>query len=226
LRFAPGRASTNEACAWGLSRRRAIDHLILTHLILTLLALADKASVRKGKKTPDKFPRWPALAALAMLAGCAAREPRQYAPANAEPVAQAAPAAESGAGQESDFTGLWEGTSTSACLPLQPDASRCNAVQKITLQLFQEGSRLTGHYTCAPGNMVCRDSNTTGTIADGKVRASGVDWRVMLPDGSSCLFNGRPSQGNTAARKLTGSYFCMQGGGYIEKGRFQVERSY
>ncbi|HTJ10075.1 MAG TPA: hypothetical protein VL393_10365 [Candidatus Binataceae bacterium] len=97
---------------------------------------------------------------------------------------------------------------------------------KITLQIYQEGSRLTGHYTCAPGNMVCRNSNTTGTIADGKVREGNVGMRVMMPDGSSCLFNGRPSRGKPPAQKLIGSYFCMQGGGYIEQGRFQVERGY
>jgi len=166
-----------------------------------------------------------ALAALAMLAGCATGESQQYTPSSAEPVAQASPAAESGATGDSGFTGLWEGTSTATCMPLQPDITRCNAVQKITLQMFQQGSKLTGHYGCAFGNMVCRDSNTTGTIADGKVREGGVGMRVMMPDGSSCLFNGRPSQSN-GQNQLTGSYFCMQGGGYIEQGRFQVERNY
>jgi hypothetical protein len=38
---------------------------------------------------------------------------------------------------------------------------RCDAVMKITLEMSQQGSKLTGHYTCATGNMVCRDSNTT-----------------------------------------------------------------
>ena len=94
------------------------------------------------------------------------------------------------------------GTSTSTCLPMQPDASRCNAVMKITLQMYQEGSKLTGHYTCAPGNMVCRDSNTTGTIADGKVREGNVGMRVMMPDGSSCLFNGRPSREQPPAQQV------------------------
>ena len=110
-------------------------------------------------------------------------------------------------------------------MPLQPDAMRCNAVVNITLQMFQQGSALTGHYTCTTGTMVCRDSNSTGTIADGRVRAAGVDMRVMMPDGSSCLFNGR-SSADSSQNKLIGSYFCMQGGGYIEQGRFQVERSY
>ncbi len=144
-------------------------------------------------------------------------------------MAQSAPAAEAGAAEKPGFTGLWEGTSTAGCLPLQPEARRCNAVVKITLQMFQQGSELTGHYTCSTGTMVCRDSNSSGTIADGKVRTGGIGMRVMMPDGSSCLFNARLSQSNAqnqAQNQLTGSYFCMQGGGYIEEGRFQVQRSY
>ncbi|MFZ1119248.1 MAG: hypothetical protein WAN81_03375 [Candidatus Binataceae bacterium] len=164
------------------------------------------------------------MAALAMLCGCASGEPPQYAPASAEPAAQAASGVESGAAQEQGYTGLWEGTSISSCMPLSPEARRCNAVVKITLQMFQQGSAVTGHYTCATGTMVCRDSNSSGTIADGKVREGNVGMRVMMPDGSSCLFNGRPSQDKQ--NKLTGTYFCMQGGGYIEQGRFDVERSY
>ncbi len=160
-----------------------------------------------------------------MLCGCAAGEPPQYAPSRAEPAAQAAPAADATAAHEQQgYTGLWAGTSISGCMPLQPDPGRCNAIVKITLQMFQQGSALTGHYTCATGTMVCRDSNSSGTIADGKVREGNVGMRVMMPDGSSCLFNGRPSQDKQ--NKLTGTYFCMQGGGYIEQGRFQVERSY
>ena len=95
---------------------------------------------------------------------------------------------------------------------------------KITLQIFQQDSTLSGHYTCAMGTMVCRDSNNTGNIAAGTVRASSIGMRIMMPDGSSCLFNGRPASDNP--NRLTGSYFCMQGGGYIEQGRFEVERSY
>lgn len=162
-----------------------------------------------------------------MLAGCASGEPQQYAPPIAAPAAPASAAAQLGAAApESGYTGLWEGTSTSGCMPLQPDARRCNAVVKITLRMFQQGSALTGQYTCATGTMVCRNSNSSGTIADGRLRDGSVALRVMMQDGSSCLFNGRPSQGAPPALKLSGSYFCMQGGGYIEQGRFQVERSY
>jgi len=170
-----------------------------------------------------------ALAGLALVAGCATAEPPQYAPFGAAPPeASSASSANSSAASEQGYTGLWDGTSRASCLPFQPDITRCNAVQKITLRMFQEGSRITGQYTCATGNMDCRDTNTTGTIADGQVRDGGAALRVMLPDGSSCLFNGRPSPGNMPAPavKLTGTYLCMQGGGFIERGSFQVERAY
>jgi hypothetical protein len=192
-----------------------------THAIAQLTA-SNKISARARQKNSEKIPWWwPAVVALALLAGCAAGEPQQSTAQNAQPVAQAAPAAESAAAQQSGLTGLWEGTSTSNCMPFQPDIGRCNAVVKITLDIFQQGSTLTGRYGCTIGNMVCRDSNTTGTIADGKVRDGAAALRVMLPDGSSCLFNGRPLH-----NAMTGSYFCMQGGGYIEQGRFQVQRNY
>jgi hypothetical protein len=172
---------------------------------------------------------WTALAGLALVAGCSAGEPPQYAPSSATPPeASSASPANSGAANEQGYTGLWEGTSTAACMPFQPDITRCNAVQKITLKMFQVGSKITGQYTCATGNMDCRDTNTTGTIADGQVRDGGPALRVMLPDGSSCLFNGRPSPGSmpAPAEKLTGTYLCLQGGGFIERGSFRVERAY
>src|ERR1700731_2768959 len=169
------------------------------------LTASTEISARARQKTSEKILWWwPALAALALLTGWAASEQQQSTPSNAQPVAQAAPAAESAAAQQSGLTGLWEGTSTSNCMPFQPDIGRCNAVVKITLDIFQQGSKLTGRYGCTIGNMVCRDSNSTGTIADGKVRDGSAALRVMLPDGSSCLFNGRPSR-NTIA----GSYFCL-----------------
>ena len=209
------------ACALALMQRSLAPASVRMHAIAQLTG-SDKIFARARQKTSGKIPWWwPALAALALLTRCAASEPQQSTPSNAQPVAQAAPAAESAAAQPSGLGGLWEGTSTSNCMPFQPDIGRCNAVVKVELNIFQQGSTLTGSYTCTTGNMVCRDSNTTGTIADGKVRDGAAALRVMLPDGSSCLFNGRPSQ-----NKMTGSYFCMQGGGYIEQGRFQLQRNY
>jgi hypothetical protein len=45
--------------------------------------------------------------------------------------------------------------------------------------------------------------------------------RVMMPDGSDCIFNGRP-KGNA----IEGSYLCLQGGGLIERGIRRAGRNY
>jgi hypothetical protein len=45
--------------------------------------------------------------------------------------------------------------------------------------------------------------------------------RVMLRDGSSCLFTSR-----LARSRLGGGYECLQGAGLIEQGSWWVERSY
>src|SRR5262249_48073273 len=150
---------------------------------------------------------------IVLVAGCVAQDANRSPSFNTKSVEQTGP-------QHSDLTGLWEGTSTADCSLLEPEPGRCNAVEKITLRIFQQSSTLTGHYTCAIGTMDCRNSNTDGTII-GKMTSGGAGLRVMLPDGSSCLFNG-----STSHDKFAGVYFCMQGGGYIEKGRFEVQRSY
>jgi hypothetical protein len=157
---------------------------------------------------------------MALFAGCAATPP-QHQLSSSGTVGRNMPAEPPLAWKDSGVTGLWEGTSTANCMPFQPDAHRCNAVVKITLRIFQQDSTLSGDYTCAMGTMDCRDTNTTGVIADGAMHGSAIGLRVMMPDGSSCLFNGTPSHNS-----MSGSYFCMQGGGYIEQGRFQVDRSY
>ncbi|HZO82447.1 MAG TPA: hypothetical protein VFB33_12210 [Candidatus Binataceae bacterium] len=151
-----------------------------------------------------------AAMATLFVVGCGAAEMRSLQP-------PAAPAASA-----RGTSGFWQGTSTAGCQPLQPEARRCNATVKITLHIVQQGSALSGTYTCAAGTMVCRESNTSGVIANGREReGGGIGLRVMMPDGSSCLFNGR-----RADDAMAGTYFCMQGGGYIEQGRFSVERAY
>jgi hypothetical protein len=43
----------------------------------------------------------------------------------------------------------------------------------------------------------------------------------MMPDGSDCIFNGRP-KGNA----IEGSYLCLQSGGLIERGIRRAGRNY
>lgn len=123
-----------------------------------------------------------------------------------------------------DLTGIWRGEiRVIPCFPGTPhEVGRCNAVNRITFDLRQNDSTLTGDYRCAIGTMVCRDANTTdhGTVASGQVSGRNVTMRIVLPgDLSSCLYNGSDSSG-----QLRGGYRCYQGGGLAEVGLWQVSR--
>jgi hypothetical protein len=117
--------------------------------------------------------------------------------------------------------GVWEGTSVTGCSALQPDPTRCNAVSEIELTMLDHHSEITGFYRCATGTMVCRNLNETGVITNGGMHGKLLSLRVMMPDGSSCLFDGIPSKG-----RMAGNYLCLQGGGFVEQGRWQAQKSY
>jgi len=145
--------------------------------------------------------------------------------AGAPPVVAAARdpslAAPPGAGADRGVSGVWRGTSLSACVGNPSDPGRCAAMQKITLTMFQRGDEVTGFYACAYGNQVCRHLNETGVIRQGSVNRTRLMMRVMHEDGSMCFFTGRP-----AGDRLEGGYECLQGGGIIEQGTFQTRRTY
>ena len=69
--------------------------------------------------------------------------------------------------QESpDVTGVWTGKSSARCA-MTSERTRCGAVNDITFTMVQRGSKVTGSYKCAYGNMNCRNMNNTGEITDG-----------------------------------------------------------
>lgn len=174
------------------------------------LALAGRFVISASSIRQTTRPSWIALGAIAVLAGCAAG------------AVQATPPVTTRATWAQSATGRWEGSSIAGCQPLQPDARRCNAVEKIMLRIFQQDSSLSGDYTCNTGTMVCRENNNHGVIVNGELRDEDiVALRVMLPDGSSCLFNG-----HLGTKTMAGNYFCMQGGGFIEQGRFRLKKSW
>lgn len=118
-------------------------------------------------------------------------------------------------------SGVWQGVSIANCEGDPSDPGRCNAEQQITLTMFQQGDAVTGFYRCGFGNQLCRHLDETGPIRDGTLRHTRLTFRVMLEDGSMCLFTGRP-----AADEFEGGYECLQGGGIIEQGIFQTRRSF
>ncbi len=168
---------------------------------------------------------------MALLQGCTAAAP-QYAestytppvataPAQGDAVKDAQrPAAAPEKGQ-TDVTGVWRGKSSAECGMLIPDETRCGAVNDITLTLLQQGAKVSGFYKCGYGNMDCRNGNDTGKVALGTMGTNLLQMRVMMPDGSDCIFNGRPT-GNA----IEGSYLCLQGGGLIERGIWRAGRNY
>ena len=119
-------------------------------------------------------------------------------------------------------TGVWEGSSTSACWFVSTnDTERCAATQNIRLTMIQQGDQVTGRYKCAYGNRTCRNMDEDGVIRNGSMNGRRLWMRVMLEDGSMCTFTGFPQ-----ADLLEGGYSCYQGGGMVEQGVFRTERSY
>ena len=116
-----------------------------------------------------------------------------------------------------DVTGFWEGRSMGGCTAWMPG---CGARVRITLSMIQNHSQVTGTYTCA-SNTLCRNLDTRGRIAVGRISGPGVSLRVMFEDVSSCIFNGTFSDTSGA-----GAYICLQGGGVVDRGYWEVKRAY
>lgn len=124
--------------------------------------------------------------------------------------------------QPSGVTGVWQGELRTICNEVMMlDATRCGAVNTITFTLLQKANRVGGYYRCSFGNMDCLNMNETGRVAWGEMGTKLLRMRVMMPDGSDCLYNGWQT-----GDLIQGSYMCLQGGGLIEKGLWKARRSY
>jgi hypothetical protein len=119
-----------------------------------------------------------------------------------------------------DVTGKWQGDTVTECGVMLLDKGRCNARERITFTLFQDGSDLSGVYTCAYGTMLCRNMNEHGKVVSSSINGSLARLRVEMPeDGSSCIFNGR-----FQSELAVGGFACYQGGGLLEQGIWRAAR--
>jgi hypothetical protein len=162
-----------------------------------------------------------ALSALTL--GCSSGSSETYS-APAYSSAANAPAAQiaSSADTEAGVAGVWQGTSLASCAAFSHLPTRCNAEQKVTITLLQgPDAKFTGRYTCAYGNMDCYDENTTGKVIDVTLAGARMSIRVIMPDGTSCIYTGINMN-----QTINGGYTCYQGGGLIEQGSWQSHRSY
>jgi hypothetical protein len=123
------------------------------------------------------------------------------------------------AGPGSDaILGTWEGTTVARCPGTSP--GRCNAQQKISITLREsDSSKIAGSYTCAYGNQTCLRQNNSGQVSNVRLAGSRINFRVMMPDGTSCIFNG-----NVANNDISGGYSCYSGGGLLEQGSWRTRR--
>lgn len=124
-----------------------------------------------------------------------------------------------------ELSGVWRGESLlTPCGWAAHSESVCNAMNIITFTLIQSGAQLSGQYTCAYGNYICRHDgmDDAGYIASGLVSGRRLTMRVMIPaDVSSCMF-----YGTVASHRIVGRYICYEGGGIAEEGDWRVGRVY
>jgi hypothetical protein len=118
-----------------------------------------------------------------------------------------------------DLAGVWEGGS--ACR-LGRYSSSCYGIRNIAFTFAAlDGSSAAGFYRCATGTVSCRNRLETGPIVRTDWKGKRLWLRVMLGDGSSCLFTSIFGHD-----KLAGGYECLQGAALVEQGRWWAERSY
>jgi hypothetical protein len=156
------------------------------------------------------------------LAGCASSASEAAGSASVPSPATTAAASDAPlTPSQKGILGVWEGTTQASC-GIMTVPSRCNAQQNVSMTLVQgQNSKIGGFYKCSYANLNCYNMNTTGKIADAKVNGTQISMIVMMPDGTSCRFNGRNDNGN-----VVGGYSCSNGGATLEQGIWRARRSY
>ncbi len=117
------------------------------------------------------------------------------------------------------MTGVWQGGSV--CYVGRYGMS-CRGFRNISFTFVPpHNSKKAGFYRCAAGTVSCRNRLERGAIARIDMKGRRLWLRVMLGDGSSCLFTSmfKPD-------RMVGGYECLAGAALVEQGRWWVERIY
>src|SRR6266446_6949609 len=118
-----------------------------------------------------------------------------------------------------DLIGVWKGGSL--CRSGRIGTS-CRGAVNIAFTLFRAvRSKMTGFYSCETGTVRCRNGLESGEIATIEMNGKRLWLRVILGDGSSCLFTSRFGRD-----RMAGGYECLQGAAIVEQGHWWIERSY
>jgi hypothetical protein len=114
--------------------------------------------------------------------------------------------------------GHWAGTTKVRCGSRLSAQERCNAIQNITFDLTQDGSKINGAYTCAYGTQDCLGMSRTGRITDASFDGKVLVMAVNMGNGSTCRF-----QGGLMHDEAKGSYSC-KGLSAAERGTWKINR--
>jgi hypothetical protein len=125
--------------------------------------------------------------------------------------------------QATNVSGPWLGTTlvTPCAFAL---SGRCNAQNKITLNLTQQNNRVTGSYTCAYGTMICRNggADNAGKVVSSRVAGNQIRLSISIPaDTSICYYNGML----TSTTAMYGTYMCFNSGDLVEEGTWDVKHA-
>jgi hypothetical protein len=165
----------------------------------------------KGPSVSFSLTRIFLVLALAGIAGCGTG------PITIFPAPSAVP-------PPADVAGAWSGTTRAVPCDVLASTGRCNAVNNISFTLNQSGAQLTGKYTCASGNMICRHggADDSGDINSGSISGNQLNLSVIIPaDVSNCYYHGA----TTSATQANGVYMCYQGGRQVEQGVWNLSRT-
>jgi hypothetical protein len=120
-----------------------------------------------------------------------------------------------------DVGGDWQGITRVRAYQTQY-SGRCSASNIVKFSPVQQGSRISGKYSCFHSNFECRygGADSEGYVQWGDINGSAVRIDVLLPsDLSSCLYIG-----HVPADRIAGTYRCYEGGGVMEQGIWQMAR--
>lgn len=112
-----------------------------------------------------------------------------------------------------NLVGVWFGTL--GC------AGNCSHQPQISFTLFNQESRLSGFYRCWTGSIDCPEPDEGGRVIISDPNAVPLLMRVIMKDGSRCLF-----QGLLNGDRMEGGRICYTARGSIRNGRWRVLRAY
>ena len=116
---------------------------------------------------------------------------------------------------EYNLVGVWVGRLGGNC------DGNCFQQPEISFTLFQQATGVVGFYRCWLGSDECPDPDEGGKVRVLESASPMLSMRVIMKDGSSCLFQGFPD-----GDEIQGGRTCSTSRGSIRKNWWKLQRAY